>query len=73
MKFIKLIRLAQGGDAKAQYKLASMYWSGRGATIDTDKAWYWCNKAAQQGHSKATRLMSLLQREITEGRVCLQT
>ena len=73
MNFIKSIRLAEEGDAEAQYKLAEMYWSGHGATVDTDKAWYWCNRAAQQGHSKATGLLSLLQREITEGRVCIKT
>ena len=69
MKITKLIRLAQDGDIDAQYKVAEMYWSGRGALIDTDKAWYWCKKAAQLGHSKATQLMKLLQTGRTQGRV----
>ncbi len=72
MNFSKSIDLAQKGDAEAQYKIAEMYWSGYGAAIDTDKAWYWCNRAAKKGHSKAIRLMGVIVSEITEGRVRLQ-
>ena len=48
-------RLANQGDADAQYHLGEMYYVyvGDGATQDYVKAAYWFGKAAEQGHAKA--------------------
>ena len=45
--------LAEQGHAKAQYKLGSMYESGRGVPQDYAEAVRWFTKAAQQGHANA--------------------
>ena len=44
---------AEGGDAKAQVRLASMYYHGQGAAQDLREAARWYRKAAEQGNSEA--------------------
>ncbi len=42
-------KLAEQGDAAAQYNLGVMYNNGEGVTRDTKQAVYWWTKAAEQG------------------------
>ena len=44
---------AQGGDAEAQYQLASLYRSGRGVAQDDAAAFRWMKAAAEKGHANA--------------------
>ena len=48
-----LIKVAEQGDAEAQYQLARMYNKGEGVTRDYGQAVAWCRKAAEQGHEEA--------------------
>ncbi|MDH5571122.1 MAG: hypothetical protein OEY89_05110 [Gammaproteobacteria bacterium] len=50
-------KLANSGDAGAQYKLGSMYANGRGVPQDINKARLWYKKAAEQNHSAATNAL----------------
>jgi uncharacterized protein len=45
----KLERLAQSGNAEALYHLGMMYWTGSGATKDTDKGVSYFERAAAAG------------------------
>jgi len=44
---------AELGDAKAEFDLAHMYYSGRGVPQNYAEAFRWCRKAAEQGDAKA--------------------
>jgi TPR repeat protein len=44
---------AEQGDAKAQYKLAGLYYQGKGVQQDYAEAVTWYRKAADQGNAKA--------------------
>ena len=44
---------AEGGDAKAQVRLAGMYYHGQGAAQDLREAAKWYRKAAEQGNEEA--------------------
>lgn len=46
-------KLAEQGDAEAQYKLGNMYCDGKGVEKDFEKAVKWYKKAAVQGHARA--------------------
>jgi TPR repeat protein len=46
-------KLAVAGDAKAQYRLAVMYDTGKGAPKDATKAVEWYEKSATQGNAQA--------------------
>ena len=46
-------RLAERGDAKAQYRLGFMYAKGRMVAQDFEVAAKWLHKAAEQGHADA--------------------
>ncbi|MDD3517733.1 MAG: tetratricopeptide repeat protein [Chromatiales bacterium] len=46
----ELTRLAEAGHAGAQFRLAVMYGSGRGAPRDDRRALHWVQQAAAQGH-----------------------
>ncbi len=48
-----LIKVAEQGDAEAQYQLAEMYAEGEGVTQDYAQAAVWFRKAAEQGHAPA--------------------
>ncbi len=55
----KLIeKVAETGNANAEYKLALMYWYGKGVNVDYEKAFYWCKRAAHQDHMKAAYALS---------------
>jgi len=47
-------RRAKQGDPDAQYQLALRYFFGYGVGRDNAKSSYWMQKAAAQGHAKAT-------------------
>lgn len=47
------IKLAEQGNAEAQYKVGEMYETGKGADKDMTQARDWYAKAAKQGHKKA--------------------
>lgn len=46
-------KLANGGDAAAQYNLGVFYGTGQGVTQDAQKAVFWYRKAADQGYANA--------------------
>jgi ankyrin repeat protein len=48
-----LRRAAEGGNAEAQYELASLYRSGRGVPQDDEQSFRWMKAAAEKGHQKA--------------------
>lgn len=48
-----LERRAKDGEAQAQYELAVNYLKGIGVDINKSKAFYWFNKAAEQGNKDA--------------------
>jgi uncharacterized protein len=52
-KFADMHRLAEKGDAGAQYNLGLMYEQGYGVTPDIGKAAGWFEKAAANGEAKA--------------------
>ncbi|MBQ7733048.1 MAG: sel1 repeat family protein [Synergistaceae bacterium] len=58
--FQEVKRLAEQGDAKAQYNLALMYGKGEGVTQDYYEAVRWYRKATQQGHVNAQDLLKEL-------------
>jgi len=53
LDFNQTQRLANQGDASAQYNLGVMYYKGDGIPQDRSKATEWFEKAANQGHTKA--------------------
>ena len=53
MVFDFQMKLAQKGNAEAQYKVGEMYESGRGVAKNQIEAMRWINKAAAQGHQAA--------------------
>lgn len=48
------VKLAEQGNTEAQYKVGEMYEQGKGVTQDMLEAVIWLEKAASQGHKKAT-------------------
>ena len=54
------IKLAEQGNAEAQYKVGEMYETGKGSTKDLTQAQDWYEKAAKQGHKKAEYRLLLL-------------
>jgi len=48
------VKLAEQGNAEAQYKVGEMYEMGKGAAKDLKKAHQWFEKSAKQGHKKAS-------------------
>jgi hypothetical protein len=51
--FEQTLAEAEQGNAKAQYKLGNMYFSGVGVKQDYAEALRWFTKAAEQGHANA--------------------
>ncbi len=49
----EMLRLAQAGNARAQFNLGVMYYNGVGVPQDYAEAAKWYKKAAEQGRSKA--------------------
>lgn len=57
-------RLADAGNAEAQFRLGEMYWYGDGTAVDMGKSRAWLHKAAAAGHTGAREALALLaQRE----------
>lgn len=48
---------AEQGDAEAQYMLGMIYSFGEDAARDKPVATFWLQKAAEQGHVKAQRML----------------
>ena len=46
-------KMAEGGDAEAQYRLGLCYLDGKGTEFDSDKAYIFFKKSANQGNSDA--------------------
>lgn len=59
-------RLAEKGDAAAQYKVASMYYEGKGLSQDIRSAIYWSGHAAKQGNTEAKALHDTALAELEE-------
>src|SRR5699024_6947193 len=51
--FEQVKSLAEQGDASAQEELAEIYYDNQDIYFDREKAFYWNQKAANQGHAKA--------------------
>jgi TPR repeat protein len=56
--------LADNGDKEAQYHIGYMYQTGTGVEKDNQKALFWYNQAAKNGHGKAFILAKVVQREM---------
>jgi TPR repeat protein len=56
--------LANNGDKEAQYHLGYMFQTGTGVIKDNQKALFWYNKAAKNGHGKAFILAKVVEREM---------
>jgi hypothetical protein len=57
-------RLADAGNAEAQFRLGEMYWYGDGTAVDMSKSRAWLQKAASSGHAGARETLAVLaQRE----------
>lgn len=57
-------RLADAGNAEAQFRLGEMVWYGDGTTVDMGKSRAWLQKAAAAGHLGARETLAVLdQRE----------
>jgi hypothetical protein len=54
------IDMANDGNAGAQYELANFYLEGIGVEKDVAKAKEWLQKAVQQGHREAIKLLALM-------------
>ena len=55
-------RLAEQGDADAQFNLGQMYDDGQGVPQDAPRAALWYLRAAEQGHARAQHSLSVLYR-----------
>lgn len=51
---------AEAGDAKAQFKLAEMFYSGNGVAKDNIRATKWARRSAEQGHAEAQALFGMM-------------
>ncbi len=51
--FPGILKLAHGGDARAQYDFAYMHLKGKGTKADESSAFEWMQKSAQQGCADA--------------------
>ncbi len=60
-----LRRLADQGDARAQYNLGEMYMLGRGVPQDYTQAYMWVALAAAQGNEKAPGIRDILESVMT--------
>jgi len=60
LEVVKLFReYAEQGDMYAQYELAECYYWGKGVRVDPFEAWEWYDKAAEQGHEEARKMIEL--------------
>jgi hypothetical protein len=63
--FAALVRVAEQGDAEAQYNLGLMYLEGQGVKQDNAEAYAWIRTAAAQGRSGTLEIRQALLREMT--------
>jgi len=54
-----LIKQAESGDTAAQFNLAGEYLTGQGVPSNTEKAFYWFKKSAEQGYAKAQYMLAV--------------
>jgi hypothetical protein len=54
-------KLANAGNAEAQFRLGEMYWYGDGTAVDMGKSQVWLQKAAGAGHAGARDTLAVLQ------------
>ena len=59
LTFNEVYRLANKGDAEAQYILALMYIEGSDAQQNDSEGMKWLRKAAEQGHVDASCILGL--------------
>jgi uncharacterized protein len=55
--------IAEGGDARAQARMAEMYLSGMGVVRDLEQALFWSTKATDQGDARAEYLLASIYRD----------
>lgn len=60
-------RLAEAGNAEAQFRLGEMYWFGDGTSPDLKKAAAWFEKSAAAGNEDAAESLQALKRRETRG------
>ena len=65
-RFQEDLKLANRGDAQAQYNMGLHFYNGDGAAQNFGKAAKWWSKAAEQGHAEAKEALDKLQPEIAE-------
>ncbi len=53
-------KLAEQGNASAQFNLGLMYYDGQGVPRDMQQAAAWCRKAAEQGHAMAQGILGFM-------------
>lgn len=58
--FDDIIKLATNNDVKAQFDLASMYYSGKGVPQDYKQSFYWYSKAADNNHVGAQAMLAIM-------------
>ncbi len=54
------LKAAQQGHAKSQFRLAKMYYDGKGVNNNSSEAAKWYRKAAQQGHLESQYFLGAL-------------
>jgi len=57
--------LAQDGNAEAQYKLGSMFNNGEAVPVDRVRAYYWWEKARENGYAEASTALADLEKSLT--------
>lgn len=55
-------KLANAGNAEAQFRLGEMYWYGDGTAVDMATSRSWLQKAAASGHGGAKETLAILQK-----------
>lgn len=56
-------RLAEAGDARAQSRVAALYYGGLGVALNYETAAMWCEKSADQGDANAQYLLGAMYRD----------
>ena len=69
----RLIPLAEGGDARAQYALGYMYYYGKGVLADRERAVQLFRRASQQGNARAAQALKLLKEADPESPLAAST